>query len=648
MSQDEPTTSARHGAQGSGSAPSQPQGGRTSSSTPLIPRPDQLPGTLTLQERKKVSATNDIYRGLWAKPSGETVPVIIKVVQKAWFQSEKPPSLTGEERFERRIARETSIWHTTRHEHILQFIGYQLIDGAPFLVSPVCAHGDLRGYISRNPHVGDIERLTLLLDATRGLAYLHSLHPPIAHGSIHPSDILVTDDFRGVLCDFGDSRVVTHLQTGFTTALYSFHRVRFSSPELIKGSTFPTPMSDVYGLGGTILWVMTGKDPFHQKRTLAQVVLAIANGIVPDPSDHCELPEPLWKLMGSCWKADPSQRSTAARIVYKINLILEFGHGLTAPFRRPVVASSAPPGPDEPDVKPEDSMPSLPAALPGTLAMGERIGGGGYGEVHRGSWTPPGKDPIPVAIKCLKIGRTVNLQALDIKRIRRETVIWKVAEHPNILRFYGHQIVNESPMLISSWCKNGDLSSFLAENAELTRRERLKLLCGAGRGLAHLHSLQPPICHGDIKPQNVIISDNMEALLCDFGISRILADPGITGMTTQGLATCTYGFGSKEILAGESGPSEKGDVYAFGGLILATMTGKRPFYTQRNHHMIMLAILTDQSPKPADYPELISTDSLWTLMEQCWDPEPAQRPLVSQIVAELQGEIDRLYTLGQL
>lgn len=123
----------------------------------------------------------------------------------------------------------------------------------------------------------------------------------------------------------------------------------YSSPELIKGITLPTPMSDVYGLGGTILrvssfdflvldshdkgptyiWypqVMTGKDPFHQKRTSAQVVLAIANGVIPSPRDHRELPEsdPLWSLMNHCWNAEPSQRHTAAQIVYKVGGIFSF------------------------------------------------------------------------------------------------------------------------------------------------------------------------------------------------------------------------------------------------------------------------------------------------------------------------------------
>lgn len=111
-------------------------------------------------------------------------------------------------------------------------------------------------------------------------------------------------------------------------------------------------------------------------------------------------------------------------------------------------------------------------------------------------------------------------------------------------------------------------------------------LCGAGRGLAHLHSLKPPICHGDIKPQNVLISDNMEALLCDFGISRIITE-STTDMTTLGRATGTAGFASKEVIEG-SGPTEKGDVYAFGGLILAV----RFFLTQH----ILLKVLTLNVP----------------------------------------------------
>ncbi|KAG8974108.1 hypothetical protein FRC05_007856 [Tulasnella sp. 425] len=260
----------------------------------------------------------------------------------------------------------------------------------------------------------------ILRDAARGLAYLHGFVPPIAHGSIHPTEILVTDDFRGVLCDFGSSRVVTNVQTGFTTSTSTISgRKGFMSKELIDGSTIPpTPMGDVYGLGGTILSVMTGKDPFYQLRTHAQAMIAVAfEDTTPSPTDHSELPEsdPLWSLMRKCWDGEPNRRPSTPQIIYKINLILDCGSGLTAPFRQRIINTSANAVPDSEDsvVQPGVAVPSLPPPIPGALAMVEYVGGGGYGEVHRGHWTPPGKEPIPVAIKRLKIGNVGLGQTQD-------------------------------------------------------------------------------------------------------------------------------------------------------------------------------------------------------------------------------------------
>lgn len=67
-----------------------------------------------------------------------------------------------------------------------------------------------------------------------------------------------------------------------------------------------------------------------------------------------------------------------------------------------------------------------------------------------------------------------------------------------------------------------------------------------------------------------------------------------------------------------------------------TLTGKRPFWKKRNNNVIILSIARDETPDPSEYPELLSTDPLWNLMKRCWDPEPTQRPIMSQIVAEVR------------
>lgn len=82
----------------------------------------------------------------------------------------------------------------------------------------------------------------------------------------------------------------------------------------------------------------------------------------------------------------------------------------------------------------------------------------------------------------------------------------------------------------------------------------------------HLHSLKPPIVHGNIKPENVIIQDNLQSALSDFGLSRIMLefrDPA-GGIRVRG----TAGYQAKELLERNT-PTPAVDVYAFGGLILA-------------------------------------------------------------------------------
>ncbi|KAG8962273.1 hypothetical protein FRC00_009905 [Tulasnella sp. 408] len=121
--------------------------------------------------------------------------------------------------------------------------------------------------------------------------------------------------------------------------------------------------------------------------------------------------------------------------------------------------------------------------------------------------------------------------------------------------------------------KHGSLTRYISMNKGMKDSVKLKLLCDAARGLGYLHSLNPIIIHGDIKPDNVLVMDNFDGALCDFGVSRLFAViEKASGLTTTGTRIGgTAGYQAKELLE-ETGPSASapGDLYAFGGLILAT------------------------------------------------------------------------------
>ncbi|KAG9044911.1 hypothetical protein FS837_007337 [Tulasnella sp. UAMH 9824] len=606
-----------------------------------------LSGVLERVRYAGAGRCGNVHQGCWTVPGKDPIVVAMKGIRsnvKSQVMDGYTPDLF--------VKRESVIWKAAEHPHILPFYGYWFVDEKPLLISQWCEKGNLSSYLGEHPELTEVQKLSVVRDIARGLAYLHSLEPPIAHGGIRPQNVLIAGDSRAVICDIGHSLVTQSLETrtGLTMDPYS-------AKEIILGESSPTAMSDVYALGGLILVVMTRKAPFYYLPTWAAVTIAIFQDLNPNQKYYPTIPPDhvLWRWMIKCWNSDPSLRPTVAQIIYKINLIIDFGSGLTGPVDGDS-SVKAPPLSNESILHPGVTLPTLTPPLPGILTIGEYVGEGGYGDVHRGIWTPPGRDPVSVAIKCIRNIRErgitdEQMHALFLRRIKRETSIWKASEHPNVLPFHGYQIVDGTPMFVSPWYENGNLCSYLGKHPELTDVQKLKLLRGAARGLVHLHCIEPPICHGDIKPQNVIINDELEAILCDFGISRVMNCEGGTGMTTLGTATGTHGYQAKELFQPKPRPNDMSDTYAFGGLILAgiwisqdspkTMTGNPPFYKSlSNPNYIVVLVFTDVTPDPNDHPGLTPTDPLWDLMKRCWDPKPDHRPPMAQVLIELESEIE--------
>lgn len=96
----------------------------------------------------------------------------------------------------------------------------------------------------------------------------------------------------------------------------------------------------------------------------------------------------------------------------------------------------------------------------------------------------------------------------------------------------------------------------------------------AAYGLEHLHSRTPPISHADVKPENVLVNDWCEAVLSDFGLSRVLHGLDIpSGFTTSETVKGTFRYKARELFDGEQ-PTCESDVYAFGGLVLTVSSCK--------------------------------------------------------------------------
>ncbi|XP_024370975.1 uncharacterized protein [Physcomitrium patens] len=202
------------------------------------------------------------------------------------------------------------------------------------------------------------------------------------------------------------------------------------------------------------------------------------------------------------------------------------------------------------------------------------IGRGSHGVVYKA--TLASGTPI-VAKKIVAFDKSTKLIH---KSFWREIETIGHAKHRNLVRLLGFCKLGEVGLLLYDYVSNGDLHAAL-HNKELglvlNWRSRLRIAEGVAHGLAYLHhDYDPPIVHRDIKASNVLLDDDLEAHISDFGIAKVLdMHQSDDGTTTASLVSGTYGYIAPEVACGVK-VTPKLDVYSYGVLLLELLTGKQP------------------------------------------------------------------------
>ncbi|GIE80973.1 serine/threonine protein kinase [Actinoplanes philippinensis] len=211
--------------------------------------------------------------------------------------------------------------------------------------------------------------------------------------------------------------------------------------------------------------------------------------------------------------------------------------------------------------------------LGGRYQVGELLGYGGMAEVHRGRDLRLGRD---VAIKMLRtdLARDATFQ----ERFRREAQNSAALNHPAIVAVYdtGEEISatgEKLPFIVMEFVNGRTLKEVLAQEQRLQPRRALEIIADicAALEFSHRHG----IIHRDIKPGNVMITQNGQVKVMDFGIARALAS-GATTMTQTSAVIGTAQYLSPEQARGES-VDARSDVYAAGCVLFELVIGHPPF-----------------------------------------------------------------------
>ncbi|TYI57742.1 hypothetical protein E1A91_D11G303000v1 [Gossypium mustelinum] len=263
------------------------------------------------------------------------------------------------------------------------------------------------------------------------------------------------------------------------------------------------------------------------------------------------------------------------------------------------------------------------------------IGRGGYAEVYKGRL----KDGKLIAIKRLTKGAPDERTAGFLS----ELGIIAHVNHPNTAKLIGccveggmHLVFQLSPL--------GNLRSALhGSKGTLDWSKRYKIALGTADGLTYLHeTCERRIIHRDIKADNILLTENFEPQICDFGLAKWLPRQWTHYNVSKFEGTFGY-FAPEYFMHGIV--DEKTDVYAFGVLLLELITGRKALDDQQQSVVIWAKPLLDENdikelvdPSLGDNYDVEEVERMVLTASLCIEQSPLLRPQMSQVVILLRGD----------
>ncbi|KAG6639645.1 hypothetical protein CIPAW_10G115200 [Carya illinoinensis] len=207
------------------------------------------------------------------------------------------------------------------------------------------------------------------------------------------------------------------------------------------------------------------------------------------------------------------------------------------------------------------------ASATNNFDQSNKLGQGGFGPVYRGK-LPDGQE---VAVK-----RLARTSGQGLEEFMNEVVVISKLQHRNLVRLLGGCVEGEEKMLVYEYMPNKSLDTFLFDPVQrelLKWRKRFDIIEGIGRGLLYLHrDSRLRIIHRDLKASNILLDEELNPKISDFGLARIFG--GNEDQANTKRVAGTYGYMSPEY-AMQGRFSEKSDVFSFGVLLLEIVSGRR-------------------------------------------------------------------------
>ncbi|XP_074279532.1 G-type lectin S-receptor-like serine/threonine-protein kinase At1g34300 [Silene latifolia] len=278
-----------------------------------------------------------------------------------------------------------------------------------------------------------------------------------------------------------------------------------------------------------------------------------------------------------------------------------------------------------------------------TTGFKEKLGEGGFGTVYK----------AVLANRTLAAVKQLEGIEQGEKQFRMEVATISSTHHLNLVRLIGFCSEGRHRLLVYEFMKNGSLDSFLfgtgrSREKSLTWENRFSIAVGTAKGITYLHEeCRDCIVHCDIKPENILLDDNYNAKVSDFGLAKLVS-PQDHRYRTLTSVRGTRGYLPPEWIANLPITS-KSDVYSFGMVLLEIVSGRRNFEVSEDTNRKKFSIWAYEEFDRGNINSIVDRRfgsgevdmvqvtraiqvSFWCIQEQ-----PSQRPMMGKVVQMLEG-----------
>ena len=339
-----------------------------SSPTPETPR---IGNRYRLDERIGAGAMGAVWRG--------TDELLNRTVAVKELLAAAVPSAEQLEESRQRILREGRIGARLQHAHVISMFDVVVHDERPWLVMEYLPSRSLAVVLAEKGPIPPREAAAIGRQVGDGLAAAHIAG--VVHRDIKPGNVLIAEDGRAKITDFGVSRAVDDVQLTRTGVIAG--TPAFLAPEVARGQE-PTAASDVFALGATLYASVEGEPPFGLDENAYALLHKVATGAITPPSQAGPMTAILMRLLAN----DPAERPSATQARDALARIAA-GQSVAG-----LATRSTDPAAEDPELAAAAAPPGGGTVVDAPAPTPQVIPGNGKGGRRRGS----GRRRLPVLI----------------------------------------------------------------------------------------------------------------------------------------------------------------------------------------------------------------------------------------------------------